>query len=321
MSNSDEQIVASGGDLDLSIVIPAYNESGNVEPLYKEIRAAFAEKSYEVIFVDDGSTDDTFAKLTELHEKYPEVRAISFKRNFKKSAAYSAGFAHARGRIVVTMDGDMQDDPQDVQKLLDKMDEGYDVIAGWKHEGKGAFDRRVPSRIFNAVVSRLTGIDLHDFNCPLKAYRREVLENICVYGEMHRFIPVLADRKGYKIGQVKVANRPRGTGETKYGIERLWRGMLDSITVLLINRYSEKPLHLFGSAGLILLTLGGLIHVFVILEKAFMGIPFKNSMGLITLGLIILTLAFNLFSVGLIMEYVLSRSIKPSDQYTIAEIL
>ncbi|MDP6416936.1 MAG: glycosyltransferase, partial [Gammaproteobacteria bacterium] len=237
------------------------------------------------------------------------------------SAAYSAGFTHARGKIIVTMDGDMQDDPSDIHSMLAKMEEGYDVIAGWKHEGKGAFDRRVPSKIFNAVVSRLTGIDLHDFNCPLKAYKREVLADICVYGEMHRFIPVLADRKGYKIGQVKVANRPRGTGETKYGIERLWRGMLDSITVLLINRYSEKPLHLFGSAGLILLTLGGLIHVFVILEKAFMGIPFKNSMGLITLGLIILTLAFNLFSVGLIMEYVLSRSIKPSDQYTIAEIL
>ena len=199
MNSRDEEFPKQEGDIDLSIVIPAYNEAGNVGPLYDEIKVALAGKSYEVIFVDDGSTDGTFARVKELSEKHPEVRGISLKRNFKKSAAYSAGFAHARGRIIVTMDGDMQDDPQDIHNVLEEMDKGFDVIAGWKHEGKGTFDRRVPSRIFNAVVSRLTGIDLHDFNCPLKAYRREVLKNICVYGEMHRFIPVLADRKGYKI--------------------------------------------------------------------------------------------------------------------------
>ena len=306
---------------EMSIVIPVHNEEGNVTPLFHEIRQAMRGKSFEVIFVDDGSTDSTFLTLKALHKKYPELKVVRFKRNFKKAAAYSAGFAHAHGRIVITMDGDMQDDPSEIPDLIAKIDEGYDVVTGWKYEGKGEFSRRVPSKIFNWVISQITGIKLGDFNCPFKAYRREVLENIRIYGELHRFIPVLANRKGYKIAEVKVSNRPRASGSTKYGIERFWRGFFDAVTVLLISRYSEKPLHLFGFGALILFILGIGVNVFVILRKFFIGVAFGASMGLLTLGLIILTGAFNLFSVGLILEFFLSRNINPEDQYTIDEML
>ena len=309
---------------EISVTVPVYNEEESLSMLCEKLHETLSgiERTYEILLVDDGSTDGTWEVMLDLTRKYPCIRLIKFRRNFGQTAAMSAGFRESRGEIVVTMDADLQNDPADIPKLLAKMDEGFDVVSGWRKKRNDPFlSRCLPSTMANALIGRITGVRLHDYGCTLKAYRRDIMKDVHLYGEMHRFIPVLADMKGYKIGQVKVANRPRGTGETKYGIERLWRGMLDSITVLLINRYSEKPLHLFGSAGLILLALGGLIHVFVVIEKAFMGIPFKNSMGLITLGMIVLTLAFNLFSVGLIMEYVLSRSIKSSDQYTIAEIV
>lgn len=309
--------------MDISFVIPLLNEEENLAPLYKEITSAMKtlNKEYEVIFVDDGSTDKTYEELQKLFEQNDNIAVIKFRRNFKKSAAYSAGFKLAQGDIIVTMDGDLQDDPADIPKLLKKVDEGYDMVCGWRYNRKDTTSILTASKLFNTVLSALSGLKLNDHNCPVKAYRKKVINDIKIYGDLFRFIPILSYKKGYKIGEAKISNRPRIHGKSKYGVSKIWQGLLDTITVLFITRYAERPLHFFGYLGLSLFFLGGGINIFVVIRKLLFGVLFSQSMGLLTLGVIVLSASFNLFAVGLILEFIISRTTGYEAQYGIETVL
>ena len=239
---------------DVSIVIPVMNEEPNVKPMYektvKVLRAL--KKDYEIIYVDDGSTDNTFEEIKKLNKADKNVKAIRFRRNFGKAAGLSAGFEYASGNIVITMDGDLQDEPGEMPKFLELIDKGYDMVTGWKvtkHRESALGLRKLPSLMFNSLAKRLTGLKIHDFNCPFKAYRNEVVKDLVLYGEMHRYIPALVHWKGYKIAEVKVLNYPRKFGKTKYGTKRILKGLLDLVTVKFLSSYQNRPLHLFGFLG------------------------------------------------------------------------
>ncbi len=242
----------AGETLDLSFVIPLKNEAESLNELYQRLVDVIERLAvrFELIFVDDGSTDDSLALLQALRGEDARVKIIQFQGNFGKAAALAAGFEHAAGRIVFTMDADLQDDPAEIPAFLKKLDEGYDLVSGWKRIRQDPLSKTLPSRLFNAVTARLTGVRLHDFNCGFKAYRREVLANTPIYGELHRYVPVLAAAKGFKVGEVVVRHHPRLHGRSKYGIERLTRGLFDLLTVLFLTRYLKRPLHFFGGIGL-----------------------------------------------------------------------
>ena len=242
----------------ISVVVPVYNEERSVGLLYEELQAALdpLPDEWEVVYVDDGSTDDSFSALTRLHSRAGNVRVVRLRRNFGKAAALAAGFAEATGDIVVTLDGDLQDDPSEIPHLLAKLDEGFDLVSGWKTRRRDPITRRIPSKLFNWAAGRMSGVQLHDMNCGLKAYRGEVVRGLVLYGELHRFIPVLAHEQGYRIAELSVNHRPRGHGRSRYGLERYLRGFLDLLTVSFMGRYRHRPLHLFGGLGL-LLTLAG----------------------------------------------------------------
>lgn len=239
--------------MDLSVVIPIYYEEENIRPLYDAVTAALdpAGLSYEIITVDDGSGDGSFAVLKELAQADNRVRVIRFRRNFGQTAAMAAGFEAARGAVIVPMDGDLQNDPADIPLLLAKIGEGFDVVSGWRIDRQDAFiNRTLPSRIANGLISRMTGVHLHDYGCTLKAYRREVLDGIGLYGEMHRFVPALASRVGAKVTEMPVRHHPRLHGQSKYGISRTMRVVLDLITVRFLLSYATKPIQLFGKWGI-----------------------------------------------------------------------
>jgi glycosyltransferase involved in cell wall biosynthesis len=247
---------------DLSLVIPVYNEVENLEPLMEEIAAALDEKSltYEVLFIDDGSSDDSYNRIRELSGRYPQIGAVRFRRNFGQTAAFSAGFSHARGRVIVTMDADRQNNPADIHKLILKLNEGYDVVNGWRQNRKdGFFLRRLPSFFANRLIARTTGVRLHDRGCSLRAFRAEVVQELRLYGEMHRFIPELASAAGFVMAEVPVDHRPRVAGTSKYGLSRTFRVILDLMTILFLRRYSARPMHLFGGVGFISAALGSFI--------------------------------------------------------------
>ena len=239
--------------MDLSIVVPIYNEEENILALHEGIRVVLADSSmaYEIVYVDDGSFDKSFPILKVIALEDPRVKVIRFRRNFGQTAAMAAGFNISKGEIVVPMDGDLQNDPADIPRLLGKIREGYDVVSGWRRQRKDTFlSRRVPSILANFLISRLTGVHLHDYGCTLKAYRREVLEGINLYGEMHRFVPALASQVGAKVAEIEVAHYPRRFGRSKYGISRTMRVILDLLTVKFLLSYSTKPIQLFGRLGI-----------------------------------------------------------------------
>jgi len=239
--------------VDLSIVVPIYNEEENIPPLHEGIRGALIGSSieYEIVFVDDGSFDNSFPVLKGIALEDLKVKVIRFRRNFGQTAAMSAGFSAARGRIVVPVDGDLQNDPADIPRLLEKIKEGYDVVSGWRRERRDSFiSRRLPSIIANHLISRMTKVHLHDYGCTMKAYRREVLEGINLYGEMHRFVPALASQIGAKVTEIEVTHYPRRHGRSKYGISRTMRVILDLLTVKFLLSYSTKPIQLFGRLGI-----------------------------------------------------------------------
>ena len=245
--------------LDLSIVVPIYNEEDNIIPLHGAVSAALAGAGidYELILVDDGSSDSSFARLREIAAADARVRVIRFRRNFGQTAAMAAGFDAAAGRVIVPMDGDLQNDPQDIPLLLAKVDEGYDVVSGWRKSRQDTFiNRKLPSIIANSLISRMTGVHLHDYGCTLKAYRREVLEGINLYGEMHRFVPALASQVGARVAELPVRHHPRLHGASKYGISRTMRVILDLMTVKFLLAYSTKPIQLFGKWGIYTLLAG-----------------------------------------------------------------
>jgi len=246
-------------NVDLSIVVPIYNEEGNIPALHESVSRAMAGSGvdYELILVDDGSSDGSFRLLSELAAKDRRVKVIRFRRNFGQTAAMAAGFDAASGRVVVPMDGDLQNDPTDILNLLAKVNEGYDVVSGWRKDRQDTFiNRKLPSILANALISRLTGVHLHDYGCTLKAYRREVLDGINLYGEMHRFVPALASQIGAKVAEIPVKHHPRLHGTSKYGISRTMRVVLDLMTVKFLLSYSTKPIQLFGKWGIYTLAAG-----------------------------------------------------------------
>jgi glycosyltransferase involved in cell wall biosynthesis len=291
----------------ISVVVPVHDEERSVALLYDELRSALEPLNapWEAIFVDDGSTDGTFSALTRLHDAEQNVIVVRLRRNFGKAAALVAGFDQARGETVVTIDGDLQDDPAEIPRLLAKLDEGFDLVSGWKTRRRDPLSRRILSRIFNRVTSAFSGVRMHDMNCGLKAYRAEVVHGLRLYGELHRFIPVLAHYRGYRIAELPVNHRPREHGRSRYGVERYVRGFLDLLTVSFIGRYRHRPLHLFGGFGLILGFVGSAILVYLTVVKAL-----GHAIGqrpLLLLGVLLVVIGMQFFSLGLISEMITSH--------------
>ena len=291
----------------ISVVVPVHNEERSVALLLDELASALdgIGRPWEAIFVDDGSTDGTFSALTRLHDAADNVRIVRLRRNFGKAAALQAGFEEATGDVIVTIDGDLQDDPAEIPRLLAKLDEGFDLVSGWKTKRRDPLSRRVPSRIFNSVSGRVSGLRLHDLNCGLKAYRAEVLDGLRIYGELHRFIPVLAHYRGFRVAEVPVNHRPREHGRSRYGMERYVRGFLDLLTVTFMGRYRHRPLHLFGSLGLVLSLLGGLVLAYLTVLKL-TGEAIGNR-PLLTLGVLLVVVGIQLLSLGLLSELITSH--------------
>ena len=310
----------------LSVVVPVYNEERSVELLYDEIAAALdpLDHEWETVFVDDGSTDGSFAALTRLHSRASNVRVVRLRRNFGKAAALAAGFGHASGDVIATLDADGQDDPAELPRLLAKLDEGYDLVSGWKVRRRDPWRRRLVSRVFNAVTGWISGVRLHDMNCGFKAYRAEVVRGLPLYGELHRFIPVLAHERGYRVTELAVNHRPREHGRSRYGIERYLRGFFDLITVTFMGRYRHRPLHLFGGLGLALGGIGFLICVYLTILW-FAG----NAIGhrpLLTLGVLLVVVGMQFLSLGLIGEMITTHHeeralVRGRDEARVDEIL
>jgi glycosyltransferase involved in cell wall biosynthesis len=290
----------------ISVVIPIFNEERNIAPLYRGLKAVLEgmEAEYEVIFIDDGSDDAGNTVLQEIAEEDKGIKVIQFRKNFGQTAAIAAGVEHARGEVIVTMDGDGQNDPKDIPRLLEKLEQGYDVASGWRNNRKDPFlNKKFPSAVANRLISWLTGVKLHDYGCTLKAYRREILKDVRLYGEMHRFIPAYASWVGARITELKVAHHPRKHGRSKYGLSRTTSIILDLITILFLQRYSTKPIRLFGGAGMLLLVLGGLTGIFVLLRRIIWGGVWISPMILISFLFITMGVMFILL--GLIAEIII----------------
>jgi glycosyltransferase involved in cell wall biosynthesis len=311
---------------DLSLVIPVYNEEGNLSLLFEAIHKALEplRHSWEVIFVDDGSHDGSLRVLETLAEKDPvHVRVVVFRRNFGQTAAITAGVDHAEGGIIVLLDADMQNDPADIPLLLAKLDEGYDLVSGWRKDRKdNLFTRTIPSNVANGLISWTTGVHLHDYGCTLKAYRREALEGFRLYGEMHRFIPVFAHSVGARITEIPVRHHPRKFGVAKYGLDRTVKVILDLFTVKFLLDYSHKPMRLFGGAGITLIASGILLLIFLLVRKLFFLIAVLTS-PFFQIGVMLLILGFQSILMGLIAE-LLARTYHESQSkptYTIRTVL
>ncbi len=309
---------------EISIVVPLLNEQDNIGTLHQQISDALTDKfNYEVIFIDDGSTDNSFEILKKLHKSNPKVRIIRFRKNFGQTAALSAGFNHARGDIIVALDADLQNDPADIPQMIAKLHEGYDVVSGWrKKRHDKALTRRLPSKIANWLISTITGVKLHDFGCTLKAYRKEVLAQTKLYGEMHRFIPALASWNGAAIEEIVVNHRPRTAGVAKYGLGRTWKVILDLITVNFLGSYSTKPIYIFGGLGLLSALCSAIFFFAVIYQKVSSNVDMSgNPLLLLTAVLMISTVQFILM--GLLAE-LLVRTYHESQNrptYVIREII
>ena len=310
---------------ELSIVIPLYNEEESIEPLYDELSTALddLDRPYEVIVVDDGSTDSSFAHLKAIHERDPRWRIIRFRRNYGQTAGLSAGFTEALGEIIITSDADLQNDPRDITRLLAKMDEGYDIVSGWRKDRKEPFiSRRLPSMLANGLISQTTGVHLHDYGCTLKAYRDVVVKNIHLYGELHRFIPAVASSVGATVAEIPVNDRARRFGKSKYGIARTFRVVLDLITVRFILDYSTRPLQIFGGIGLVMGAAGFLLGLYLTFLKVFMGENIGDR-PLLILVVMLIILGVQMISIGLVAEIVV-RTYHESQQkpiYTVREFL
>lgn len=291
--------------MNLSVVIPVYNEQENLPHLFDALLPVMAKtgKTWEVIFVDDGSRDGSLQILEDFAQKHqPEVKVVSFRRNFGQTAAIAAGIDYSSGEIIVLLDADMQNDPADIPVMLAKLDEGYDLVSGWRKKRKdNALTRNFPSMIANWVISKVTGVHLHDYGCTLKAYRREVLEGFRLYGEMHRFIPVYAHSVGARITEMVVNHHPRKFGKTKYGLERTIKVVLDLLTVKFLISYSSKPIYLFGGTGGFLMASSALLILYLFIRRVFFLVPIANS-SFLQMSAMFFILGFQSILLGLIAE-------------------
>ncbi|MBI3193628.1 MAG: glycosyltransferase family 2 protein [Ignavibacteriae bacterium] len=307
-----------GGQTELSVIIPLLNEEQSLRELYNKLRDALSRGGYEIIFVDDGSTDGSLRVLHELRNRDRRVKIIRFRRNFGKSAALAAGFKHAKGDYVVTMDSDLQDDPAEIPNLINELKKGFDLVSGWKRKRKDPISKTIPSKFFNFVTSLMTNIKLHDFNCGLKAYRKEVVKSVKVYGELHRYIPVLAHWQGFKVGEIQVKHSPRKYGKTKFGMGRFWKGFLDLLTVLFTTRYIQRPLHLFGFWGSVSSLAGFLTCLYLVFEW-FAGRTALSNRPLFLAGVMMIIVGVQFISLGLLGEMIAKTRLEGDDEYSISE--
>lgn len=290
----------------ISVVIPLYNEEESIPQLHEQLMAALATvgDACEVIVVDDGSTDGSFERLRRLHEADPCWKVIRFRRNFGQTAALAAGFDAAQGDVIVTLDADLQNDPADIPRLLARLAEGYDVVSGWRVHRRDPFHRRWPSHIANWLISHVTGVQLHDYGCSLKAYRSEVVKNIRLYGELHRFIPAIASWMGVRVAELPVNHRPRSYGRSKYGsLRRTVKVFLDLLTVRFLLSYATRPIHIFGGLGLLAALVGGAIGLYLSYVKLVLGESIGNR-PLLTLGVLLMIVGVQMISMGLLGELV-----------------
>ena len=288
----------------VSVILPVFNEAENLEPLTKDIIAALEEagRTYEIIFVDDGSTDQSLAVLTTMQRTHPSVVVIEFRRNFGQTAALAAGLRAANGEIVVTMDADRQNDPRDIAMLLQQIDQGMDLVCGWRHDRKdGLWLRLLPSRAANWLISTTTDVKLHDYGCTLKAMRRDVAKNLRLYGEMHRFIPAIASWYGVRMSEVKVRHHPRTAGVSKYGLSRTFRVLLDLLTVKFLMGYSARPIQFFGSIGMACTFAGGGILGWLFIERVFLGVALAGRPAVLA-GIVLTLVGLQFITVGLLAE-------------------
>jgi glycosyltransferase involved in cell wall biosynthesis len=300
--------------VELSVILPVLDEVDSLGVLHRELTEALDRlgRSYEILFIDDGSRDGSFPLIEKLSRSDPQVRGIQLRRNFGKAAALAVGFREAQGDLIVTLDADLQDDPAEIPTLLARLEDGFDLVSGWKEHRQDPRAKRWPSRLFNGVTGRLTGVPLHDFNSGFKIYRREVVQEIRLYGELHRFIPALAAWKGFQVAEVPVHHRARQHGRSKFGSARLWRGFLDLLTVLFLTRYTRRPLHLFGGLGLIAWTVGFVVNAYLT------GIWLSGAQPighrpLLAFGVLTMLVGVQFFAVGLLSELVLSYQTRTDD--------
>lgn len=290
-------------EIELSVVVPLLNEEQSLSPLTEKVEEALSPAyTFELIFVDDGSTDGSWQQIEQLSGRYNWVKGIRFLRNYGKSTALQAGFEKGRGRYVVTMDADLQDDPFEIPEMVEMLKKDFDLVSGWKKERHDPISKTIPSRFFNKVTSWVTGIKLNDFNCGLKAYRKEVVDSIYLYGELHRYIPLLAKWEGYnRIGEKVVRHYPRKFGNTKFGFSRFMHGFLDLVTLVFVNRYLQRPMHFFGTIGFLLLVIGGIINSYLAIDKIFYGAVLGDR-PLLLLGVMLMVLGAQIFSIGFLGE-------------------
>jgi len=308
--------------LDLSVVVPVLDEEESIGPLHSSLKEALDSlgKEYEIVFVDDGSEDGSFQMLKSLYEGDREhIRVIQFRRNFGKTAALTAGFRQARGDVVITMDADLQDNPAEIPDLLERLDDDYDLVVAWRHDRQDPLSKRLPSKIANTAVSLLTGVKVHDLNCGFKAYRREVVRDLKLYGDLHRFIPVLAHWRGYRVTEQKVVHRSRLYGQSKYGVERLGRSFLDFGMVLFLTYYLKRPMHLFGTLGALIFFFGFAIGLYLTgLWLLGEGIGWRP---LLFLGILAMVVGVQMVSIGLLGEMIRNFAYDPEEEYSIRRLL
>lgn len=308
--------------MNISIIIPVYNEEKNIPLLVEKLIAcpALQGRTWEAIFIDDGSSDGTFEALREITQRMPEIKVIRFGINAGKGAAYSAGFHLASGDVVVTMDGDLQDDPAEISSFLAALNERADIVVGWKYRGKGPTTKTIPSKIFNRLVSFVTGLDINDSNCPFRAMRKEVAKSLNIYGDLYRFIPYLAFQKGYRVTQIRTETYPRQFGKSKYGLRRLYNGLMDLMTILFVTRYSKSPLHFFGIPGLISIAVGFSIDLFLVL-RGYLVTGYIGHTALLIMGVLLMILGVQLFSLGLLGELFITQRKAELKDLPVQEIL
>ena len=303
----------------VSIIIPLYNEEESLQPLSSDIRKVCITNNYdfEVIMVDDGSTDGSLKVMKDICRGDVRFKYVSFQKNYGKSAALNVGFKMATGQYVITMDADLQDDPIEIPNLIAKVKDGYDVVSGWKKKRYDPFIKKHSSKFFNWVTKVFSGVKIHDFNCGLKIYKKVVTDNVRIYGELHRYIPVLASWKGFKVGEIVVQHHPRQYGKTKFGVSRFFKGFVDLLTVVFITRYVKRPMHLFGFMGGLSTLAGLVINAILSYEKIVCGLPLSNR-PMLFLGVLLMIIGLQFFSMGLIGEMIVHNN-KNNDEYVIKE--